>query len=180
MSVISRIHNDMKPIIPAVGGRQTPCSVAFRKSATGRHGLVISLSKQTAQALSFNVTDDKAKNYAEIGFDGRTGTLVVANVSEPGLPTSSVLRWKARSSKGTLVFIIRPDWLDADAVGTRAAERCEFSIQEEIVDRVKVCYIEITVPSWCAPQRTAAKVLVTEKPTRLLDGVAHIRPGVAR
>lgn len=193
MSVLKAIHPDMQPIMPSPGGRATPCSVGYR-NVGGRFVMPISLSKQTAALLGFNVTDTKASNYAEVGFDERTGTLVVVNVSDPDLPTNDAIRWKAQLRQGTIVLMVKPHWLPDSYKETHSAERCEFKLMSDDVSLGSkggrlVHYIEITVPAWAAPRRTQAAVttrviapaeMAGQLRTRMLDTMPHTRPGPGR
>jgi hypothetical protein len=186
MSVLSRIHSDMRPILPGAGGRQTPCSISYR-AVNNRFIMAVSFSKTTAYDLGFNVADHKVGNYAEIGFSESTGTLVVVNVNDTTLPTSDAVRWKGQLRQGTVVFMFRPTWLEGYRVA-HPAERCEFKIMSEIVEGRRVKFIEIDVPDWAAPKRgmgvahspadanTKPRAKVT---TRLLDTQPHVRPGPA-
>ena len=180
MSVLRLVHPDMAPIAPAPGGRATPCSLSYRKVGT-RFVLSVSVSKQIAREIGFEVDDRKAANYAEIGFDIRSGTLVVVNVNDPDLPSSDSIRWKARASNGTLVFNLRAEWMPDDYATSHPATRCDYTLgsHEISVGSGKggrtVRYIEITAPSWAAPGRAQAAVK-----TRLLDATPHVRPGPGR
>lgn len=188
MSILKRIHPDMMPIIPAPGGRATPCSISYRKVGD-RYIMSVSLSKQTAYLMGFDVEDPKSANYAEIGFDEPTGTLVLVNVSDPDLPTTDTVRWKAQLRQGTVVANIRAAWMPADYEVYHPAERCEFKIMDEEVSlgggkgARSVKYIEISVPAWAAPKRTRAAVTVAQvppaRPSRLLDTMPHVRPGTS-
>lgn len=185
MSVLRKIHPDMQPILPSPGGRATPCSIGYR-NVGGRFVMPISLSKQTAALMGFNVIDAKAVNYAEVGFDERTGTLVVVNVSDPDLPTNDAIRWKAQLRQGTVVLMVKAHWMPDSYSTIHPAERCEFKLMHEDVPVGSkggrlVHYIEITVPSWASPKRTqAAVVMRVTTPGRILDSMPHIRPGPGR
>lgn len=187
MSILKRIHPDMMPIVPAPGGRATPCSISYRKVGD-RFIMSVSMSKQTAYLMGFDVGDVKASNYAEIGFDERTGTLVLVNVSDPDLPVTEMVRWKAQLRQGTVVVNIRAAWMPDNYAVYHPAERCEFKIMDEEVSlgggkgARSVKFIEISVPAWAAPKRTQAAVTVavtspTTRHSRLLDTMPHVRPG---
>lgn len=178
MSVLTRIHGDMKPILPAPGGKQTPCSVAYRKVGN-RYVLAVNLSKIVAYDLGFNVVTPSAPNYAEIGFHPDTGTLVLVNVSDTRLPSNDAIRWKLQLRQGTIVAMFRPHWLEG-LEAHYAAERCEFKVLDDSIEGIAVKFIEITVPAWAAPNRKYAAVQTVSTPTRLLAGVPHTRPGAPK
>ena len=179
MSILSRIHPDLTPILPGTGGKATPVSIAYRRLSKTRWTMFASFSKSVAYEMGFSV-EPRGENYAEFGFDPHLGLLVVVNVNNAKTSSPTTVRWKGQQRQGTVVFSFSAPWMAGVEV-MHSAEPCVFKKLDENIDGVRVCYAEIEVPHWAAPQKGKCpplpKPAIKQTPL-LLGGVTHIRPGV--
>lgn len=180
MSILDQIHSDMTLLVPGIGGRATPVSVSYRLfGSKSRWVMIVTLSKQVATDMRFR-TGAKQECWAEMGFDEKTGTLVLVNVTNIDTPAHT--RWKGNARNGTLVFTLTARWL-GDHRTKHAAERCEHKIMDhhDATTGLMVKFIEITVPDWAAPMRKGMKAAAGAADAaraRLgLAAVPHVRPG---
>jgi hypothetical protein len=155
VSLLRNLRPGIELQVPGVRDRDQHMSVSWRKAGRG-WVLSVGFAKTIAVAMGF-ILESKARNICEVGYDERTGELVIVNGAKA--PDKS-LCFRLANRRGSLVLSMSPRWLKGYEV-THAAERCAHRV---VLDG-PIPMLTVTLPDWAAPKRagfTAAKNRATD------------------